>query len=52
MSQRELNSNVWSLFSVFFLLVTLLTLSGCNTIEGIGEDVEGAGERIEDAANG
>jgi predicted small secreted protein len=51
MNQRELRSNNWSLASIAFLLAALLTLSGCNTIEGIGEDVEGAGERIEDAAN-
>jgi len=24
---------------------------GCNTVEGIGEDIESGGERIEDAAD-
>lgn len=28
-----------------------LTLVGCNTMEGAGEDIEYAGEEIEDAAN-
>lgn len=31
-----------------FLL--LVGLSGCNTMEGLGEDVEAAGEAIEDTA--
>jgi len=28
----------------------VMVLSGCNTMEGIGEDVESAGEGIEDEA--
>tara|TARA_R110002124_G_scaffold183145_1_gene350529 strand:+ start:16670 stop:16834 length:165 start_codon:yes stop_codon:yes gene_type:complete len=32
-------------------LLFVFLLSGCNTVEGIGEDVEEAGERIENAAN-
>lgn len=31
-----------------FLLV--VALSGCNTMEGLGEDVEAVGEAIEDTA--
>jgi predicted small secreted protein len=31
------------------LLASTLLLSGCNTAEGIGDDVEDAGEEVEDA---
>ena len=36
------------------LLLALLTfsLAACNTIAGVGEDVEAAGEEIEEAAEG
>lgn len=36
------------------LLATALTLSlfaGCNTVDGIGEDIEQAGEKMQDAAH-
>lgn len=36
---------------IFILLVVtfpLLTLSGCNTAEGFGRDLEGAGRSIQD----
>ncbi|MGF1633399.1 MAG: entericidin A/B family lipoprotein [Phycisphaerae bacterium] len=38
---------------LLFTLVAVLTLAvaGCNTTEGVGRDVEAAGEGIEDAAN-
>ncbi|MCA9310813.1 MAG: entericidin A/B family lipoprotein [Phycisphaerales bacterium] len=28
-----------------------LALSGCNTMEGAGKDIEAAGESVQDAAN-
>jgi predicted small secreted protein len=31
------------------LLTSALLLSGCNTAEGVGDDVEEAGEEVEDA---
>jgi len=31
---------------VFFLLVALMVLAGCNTVRGVGTDVEKAGEAI------
>lgn len=31
------------------LLASALLLSGCNTAEGVGDDVEEAGEEVEDA---
>ena len=32
------------------LFAAALTLTGCNTVEGIGQDLEKAGESIEKAA--
>ncbi|MGA0024607.1 MAG: entericidin A/B family lipoprotein [Burkholderiales bacterium] len=32
---------------VFFLLVALMVLAGCNTMRGLGQDVEKAGEAIQ-----
>lgn len=41
-------------FHFLALLVSisgLLALSACNTMEGVGKDIQKAGERIEDAAD-
>lgn len=39
-------------FSLVAVAVTCMFFStGCNTMEGVGRDVEAAGESIEDAAN-
>lgn len=32
-------------------VASLLALSGCNTVEGVGKDIQKAGERLEDAAD-
>lgn len=32
------------------LLAALFLLAGCNTIKGAGQDIQRAGEKIEDAA--
>ena len=37
------------IFASIFLL-SLLTVSGCNTTRGLGQDIEATGEAIEDAA--
>jgi len=37
-----------SMIAVLFAVA--LTLSGCNTVEGMGKDIEKAGESIEKAA--
>lgn len=29
----------------------LLSLAGCNTVEGLGKDIQKAGEKLEDAAD-
>ena len=36
---------------VFALILSATTLSACNTMEGLGEDVQGGGEVIEGAAH-
>ncbi|WP_043528397.1 entericidin A/B family lipoprotein [Litchfieldella xinjiangensis] len=36
---------------VGILLVSLLVLSGCNTIRGAGEDIERGGEAVQDASS-
>jgi len=38
-------------FIALFALTTSFALGACNTIEGMGEDVESVGETVEDAAN-
>ena len=34
----------------WMLVVVMLAVTGCNTLEGAGKDVERTGEKIEDAA--
>jgi len=38
------------LLSLMVTLVALLSLSACNTIEGIGKDISKAGDKIEETA--
>ena len=33
------------------LLLSSAFLSGCNTVEGVGQDIENLGDEIEDEAN-
>lgn len=40
-----------TLFTLALLLGSVAGLTACNTTEGIGQDIEAAGEGIEDAAN-
>ena len=37
--------------TILTLLATLFVLAGCNTIKGAGQDLQKAGQSIEDAAN-
>lgn len=43
------------IMKTFLLLVLILTgfaaLTGCNTLRGVGEDVEDAGDAVKDATN-
>lgn len=34
----------------FMMFATLLALGACNTMEGVGKDVEAAGDALEDSA--
>lgn len=36
---------------IAFAVFAVLPLAGCNTMEGAGEDVEDAGEAVQDAAD-
>ena len=40
------------LFAVSLFLLAAFAVSGCNTIQGAGEDIENAGEELEDATEG
>lgn len=33
------------------VIMALLAITACNTVEGVGKDVKSAGETVEDAAN-
>ena len=35
---------------LFFLFFSAAVLSGCNTMSGVGEDMQSAGDAIEDSA--
>ena len=32
------------------ILLALMGLAGCNTVEGVGKDIERGGERLQDSA--
>ncbi|XAM00472.1 entericidin A/B family lipoprotein [Phycisphaeraceae bacterium D3-23] len=38
-------------WSILLLGVAAFALAGCNTLQGAGEDVEDAGEAVQDAAD-
>lgn len=33
------------------LMITMVSATGCSTIQGVGKDIQRAGEVLEDAAN-
>ena len=37
-------------FAALVLLLVFGTLAGCNTMEGVGRDVERGGEKVQDAS--
>ncbi len=39
------------LATILLCLTGLLVISGCNTMGGLGKDVEKAGEKLQDAAD-
>ena len=38
------------LFYVVFTIIFVAGISACNTMEGLGQDVQTAGEKLEDSA--
>ena len=48
MSRRSIK--VRGIVLTSFVGAMVLALSACNTIEGVGKDVQKAGEKVEDAA--
>ena len=40
-----------SMLTTMFLAGAVATLTGCNTVEGAGKDIERGGEKIKDEAN-
>lgn len=38
-------------FIMYLMLAAMPLMAACNTVEGVGEDVQSGGEAIEDAAN-
>ena len=45
--KRKLRTLIFSMLAGTFLLAS----AACNTVEGMGEDAQAAGEAVEDAAN-
>jgi len=39
------------IFAVALLIAGVLVLTACNTMEGVGKDVQKSGEKIENAAD-
>ena len=39
------------LFAMFALMGFLLSMSSCNTVDGVGEDIQDAGDAVKDATN-
>ena len=39
------------LFTIFVVLSALVALTACNTVDGIGQDLEDAGDSVQDAFN-
>jgi predicted small secreted protein len=46
-----MKTNILKITSLCALLFSALAFSGCNTAEGVGQDMERAGEKVQDAAN-
>lgn len=40
------------IFATALLALSALAVSGCQTLQGAGEDIENAGEELEDATEG
>jgi predicted small secreted protein len=51
LTESSRRTRLGALLAAALLAITGVSLTGCNTTEGVGEDVEAAGEGIQDAAN-
>ena len=49
-TKSTLKSTLWAMLGAAALAGTTLTLTGCNTVEGVGRDVEAAGDSVADTA--
>jgi predicted small secreted protein len=49
-SPEELIMSSEKLLALALFLGVTAGVAGCNTVEGVGEDVQGAGEAVEDAS--
>ncbi|MCC6681396.1 MAG: entericidin A/B family lipoprotein [Phycisphaeraceae bacterium] len=44
-------NRIASLLTICLLLISVVWLNGCNTVEGAGKDIERGGEHLQDAAD-
>jgi predicted small secreted protein len=51
MTSEWLNAAATRWLTLGFMLVAIGTLSACNTVEGLGRDVESAGDAVSDTAD-
>ena len=49
LSNPSLKDTLMKSLNTLFIAVALLLLVGCNTVKGVGQDLQKAGETIEDA---
>lgn len=51
LTESSRRTRLGALLAAVLLAITGVSLTGCNTTEGVGKDVEAAGEGIQDAAD-
>jgi|TARA_R110000782_G_scaffold54637_8_gene115491 predicted small secreted protein len=49
--ESSLTTRLGALLAAAVLATVGVSLTGCNTTEGVGQDIEAAGEGIQDAAD-
>ena len=42
----------FNFLAALLVILSALAITACNTVEGVGKDVQSAGDTIEDAADG
>lgn len=48
--QRSTSGQTWVFMRIVVIVGALFGLGACNTLDGVGQDVEQAGEAVQDAA--